>query len=156
VGGIGSSHCLEMRFGRPKGSLTVPAHAEQCVALAGVQEREALQGMAPSRAGQRDCLLRQPQPGLRLLFAVQRDVALAQARIRFRGCLAGAVGGSDRLVVVADGGGMVPSLGCIPDELAHERGQLRLRGLQFAQDRAVRCLCAEEREFADALSGCRE
>ena len=42
VGGIGSLHGLEVRFGRTKGSLTVPAHAEQCVALAGVQKRKAL------------------------------------------------------------------------------------------------------------------
>jgi hypothetical protein len=42
VGGVGSLHCLEVRFGGTKGSLTVPAHAEQCVALAGVQKRKAL------------------------------------------------------------------------------------------------------------------
>jgi hypothetical protein len=58
MGGIGSSHCLEVRFGGTKGGLTVPAHAEQCVALAGVQERETLQSMAPSRVGQRGCFLR--------------------------------------------------------------------------------------------------
>jgi hypothetical protein len=58
MGGIRSSHRLEMRFGGAKGSLTVPAHAEHCVALAGMQERETLQSMAPSRVGQRGCLLR--------------------------------------------------------------------------------------------------
>jgi hypothetical protein len=65
------------------------------------------------------------------------------------------VGGRDRLVVVADGGGVVPSLGCIPDELAHERGQLCLSGLQFAQDWAVRGLLAKEGDVADGLSGRR-
>ena len=58
VGGIGSSHCLEMRFGGTKGSLTVPAVTEHGVALAGMQECETLQGMAPSCSGQRGCFLR--------------------------------------------------------------------------------------------------
>ena len=58
MGGIGSLHYLEMRFGGTKGSLTVPAHAEHRVALAGMQERETLQSMAPSRSGQHGCLLR--------------------------------------------------------------------------------------------------
>ena len=58
VGGIGSPHCLELRFGGAKGSLTVPAHAEHGVALADMQERETLQSMAPSRSGQRGCFLR--------------------------------------------------------------------------------------------------
>ena len=156
MGGIGSPHCLEMRLGGTKRSLTFPAVAEHGVALADVQERKTLQGMAPSRVGQRGCFLRQPQPCLRLLFAVQRDVALSQARICLRRRLARAVGGRDRLVVVADGSGMVPSLRCIPDELAHERGQLRLSDLQFAQDRAVGGLLAKERDLADALSGCRK
>jgi hypothetical protein len=36
VGGIGSSHCLEMCFGGAKGGLTFPAVAEHGVALAGM------------------------------------------------------------------------------------------------------------------------
>jgi hypothetical protein len=51
AGGIGSSHCLEMRFGGAKGGLTVPAHAKHGVALAGMQEGETLKGMAPRRDG---------------------------------------------------------------------------------------------------------
>ena len=58
MGGIGSPHCLEMRLGGTKGSLTFPAVAEHCVALADMQERKTLQGMAPSRGGQRGCFLR--------------------------------------------------------------------------------------------------
>src|SRR5206468_8430963 len=46
--------------------------------------------------------------------------------------------------------------GCIPDKLAHERGQLRLNGLQFTQDRPVRGLLTKEGDLADALSGRRE
>jgi ABC-2 type transport system ATP-binding protein len=53
MGGIGGVHCLEMRFGGTKGSLTLPSVTEHCVALAGMQERKTLQGMAPSRRGQR-------------------------------------------------------------------------------------------------------
>src|ERR687898_3615880 len=144
-----------MRLSGTKGSLTFPAVTQHRVALADMQEGETLQGMAPSRSGQRDRFLRQPQPCLRLLFAVQRDVALPQARIGLGCRLARAVGRRDRLVVVADGGGMVPSLGCVPDELAHERGQLRLSRLQFAEDRAVGGLPAKVGDLAGAFSGCR-
>jgi len=58
VGGIGSPHCLEMRFGGTKGSLTLSAVAENGVAFAGMQKRETLQSMAASRGGQRGCLVR--------------------------------------------------------------------------------------------------
>src|SRR5512133_328826 len=51
VGGIGSPHCLELRLSGTKGSLTLLAVTEHCVALANMQERETLQGMAPSRVG---------------------------------------------------------------------------------------------------------
>jgi hypothetical protein len=47
-----------MHLGGTEGSLTFPALAEHCVAFAGMQERETLQSMAPSRVGQRGCLLR--------------------------------------------------------------------------------------------------
>jgi hypothetical protein len=47
-----------VRFGGTKGSLTLSAVTEHGVALADMQERETLQGMAPSRVGQRGCLLR--------------------------------------------------------------------------------------------------
>jgi hypothetical protein len=49
-----------------------------------MQERKALQGMAVSRIGQRGCLLRQPEACLRVLFAVQRNIALPQPRIGLR------------------------------------------------------------------------
>jgi len=42
MGGIGGPHCLEMRFGGTKGSLTLSAVIEHCVAFAGMQECEAL------------------------------------------------------------------------------------------------------------------
>jgi hypothetical protein len=70
MGGIGDPHCLEMRFGGTKGGLTVPAVIEHRVALADMQERETLQGMASTRLGQGGCLLRQLEPCLRLLLAV--------------------------------------------------------------------------------------
>jgi hypothetical protein len=38
MGGIGSPHCLEMRLGSTKGSLTLPAVTEHRVALADMQE----------------------------------------------------------------------------------------------------------------------
>jgi len=47
-----------MRLSGTKGSLTFPAVTEHGVALADMQEGETLQGMAPSRSGQRGCFLR--------------------------------------------------------------------------------------------------
>jgi hypothetical protein len=57
MGGIGDLHGLELRFGGPEGDLTLPAVTEHGVALADVQQRKPLQGMAPSRRGQRGCFL---------------------------------------------------------------------------------------------------
>ena len=70
MGGIGGPHCLEMRFGGIEGGLTCPAVTEHRVAFADVQERKSLQAMAASGVGQRGRFLCQPQPCLRLLFAV--------------------------------------------------------------------------------------
>jgi hypothetical protein len=58
VGGIGSPHCLEVRFGGTKRSLTLSAVTEHGVALADMQQRETAEGIAPSRGGQRGCFLR--------------------------------------------------------------------------------------------------
>ena len=60
MGGIGSPHCLEVRFGGAKGSLTLLAVTEHGVALADMQQRKSLQGMALSRVGQGACFPRQP------------------------------------------------------------------------------------------------
>jgi hypothetical protein len=60
MGGIGGPHYLQMRLGGTKGGLTFPALAKHGVALADVQERKPLQGMAASRVSQRGCFLRQP------------------------------------------------------------------------------------------------
>jgi hypothetical protein len=51
MGRIGSPHCLELLLGCTKHGLTFPTVTEHRVALADMQERKTLQGMAPSRVG---------------------------------------------------------------------------------------------------------
>ena len=51
MGGISSLHCLKMRLGGTKHGLTFPTITQHCVALADMQERKTLQGMAPNRSG---------------------------------------------------------------------------------------------------------
>src|SRR6266542_4453712 len=153
VGRIGGLHGLQVCLGRAEGSLALFPLAQHRVALADMQERQTWQGMAGAIAGERSRLLRQLEPCPRILLAIQGDVALAKACVRLRCRVAGLVRGSNRLVVVADGGRVVASLRCIPDELAHERRQLRLNELEFMADPTVRSVPPKERDLAGALSG---
>jgi hypothetical protein len=80
VAGIGGLHRLQVLFGGTEGRLARSPLTEHGVALADMQERQTWQGMAAAIAGEYARLLRQPEPGPRIVLAVEGHEALPQAR----------------------------------------------------------------------------
>src|SRR6266545_5884271 len=78
IGRVAWPHAGELGLGTAEGILAAPTLTEHRERLADVQQRQPRKRPACSVAGEPGGLLRQRQPPLRVMLAVQRDKALAK------------------------------------------------------------------------------
>ena len=93
------------------------------------------------------------KPGAGVLVPVERDHAHPQQGEPFGSPVPSATGGGDGLIEVGEGGGLVASLGGIPDELAHQGRGFSFCSAQIAPHIRAARMRAEEADLAQALPG---
>ena len=140
----------ELSVGGAEGLFAVAAAAEHRVCLGSMEQGQAGEDPADS-LGYASRVLGEGESRFRVPPPVEGDEALAQQRQSLGRLVAQLPGGLDSLVKVGDSCGVIAALGCIPDELPHQRGSLSFGRAQFAPHVGARGVAAEEHNVAQIV-----
>ncbi|MEU5428360.1 hypothetical protein AB0H73_22610 [Streptomyces olivoreticuli] len=147
-GCVGCVSPVQVLLGLAESALALGGVAQRRVGLPGVEHGEPGQGMAGA-LGRVRCLEGEIETFLGVAGSVQGDVAGTQEGVTFQSVVAKVAGDADALGVEGVGGRVVPPLGGVPDELAHEGGSVRLEGAQFSLDPAFAGFDCQEGDVSE-------
>ena len=153
-GGIVATNTPKMRFGGRECPLAVATVGEHGVRLGGVKETKAGQRVTRSGCGLRRLLSEQQAPG-RVTLSVEGDEALPKEAMTGGDRIVDPTSGGDPLIEVAARGRVVASLGCVPDELAHERRGFGLAGVQLPAHSDAGGRVTKKRDLTQKSGGSR-